>query len=115
MVVGPAFILGPPDRRGDDTSAPDELVELLFYTHRYCVQAQTAGRSGWLNHEAVFTDWFDAYQVALDLAQHRALVDEVRVIPEPDEELLNQWLEIGRQNAWIRYADDPPFTLSVSR
>lgn len=110
VVVGPAFIVGPPDRRGDDTSAPDGLVELLFHTHRYRVQAQTAGRSGWLNHQAVFDDWFNAYQAACELAQHRALVDEVRVIPEPNEELLKQWLQIGRENPWIRHADDPPFT-----
>jgi hypothetical protein len=110
VVVGPAFIVGPPDRRGDDTSAPGSLLELLFHTQRYRIQAQTAGRGSWLDHEAVFDDWFDAYQGALELAGHRALVDEVRVIPEPDEELLNQWLQIGRENSWIRRADDPPFT-----
>lgn len=46
----------------------------------------------------------------LDLAERWTLVEEVRVIPEPDEELLKQWLEIGRENAWIRHADDPQFT-----
>jgi hypothetical protein len=112
VLVGPAFILGPPDRRGDDTSAPEYLVELLFDTERYRVQAQTAGSRSWRDHEAVYTDWFEAYQAALELALARALVDEVRVIPEPDEELLTQWLQIGRENAWIRHADDPPFTRS---
>jgi len=112
VIVGSAFILGPPDRRGDDTSAPDELLELLLDTQRYRIQVRTEGSSGWHGNELVFTDWFAAYQWVLDLAQRWTLVQEVRVIPEPDQELLNQWLEIGRENAWIRYADDPPFTMA---
>jgi uncharacterized protein DUF3846 len=110
VVVGPAFIVGPPDRRGDDTSAPDGLVDLLFNTERYRIQVQTVGTSGWHCNDVVFTDWFAAYQWVLDLAQRWTLVAEVRVIPAPDEELLNQWLQIGQENPWIKHADDPPFT-----
>jgi hypothetical protein len=112
VVVGPAFIVGPPDRRGDDTSAPDDLLELLFDTERYRMQVKTINGTGWHGNELVFTDWFAAYRYVLDLAGRWTLVDEVRVIPEPDAELLNQWLDIGRENPWIKYADDPPFTRS---
>jgi len=110
VVVGPTFILGPPDGRGDDTSAPDDLVDLLFKVRRYRIQIQTGRTSGWHTMKTVFTDWFLAYQEALDLVVERTLVEEVRVIPEPDEELINQWLQIGRENSWIRDASDPPFT-----
>ncbi|GAB1509829.1 DUF3846 domain-containing protein [Actinophytocola sp. KF-1] len=47
VVVGPAFILGPPDHRGDDTSAPDDLVNLLFNTTRYRTQVQADGTGTW--------------------------------------------------------------------
>lgn len=110
IIVGPAFILGSPDHRGDDTSAPDDLANLLFNTERYRLQVQADGSGNWHGNELVFTDWFTAYQEVLDLAQRWTLVQEVRVIPEPDQALLDQWYELGRQNPWIRHADDPRFT-----
>lgn len=55
-IVGPAFVVGPADRKGDDTSAPDYLVDLLFNTKRYRVQVQTRGSSGWHGNDLAFTD-----------------------------------------------------------
>ena len=110
VIVGPAFIVGPADHCGDDTSAPNDLVDLLFNTERYRVQVQTSRTGNWHGNELVFTDWSAAYQYVLDLADRWTLVAEVRVIPDHDQELLSQWYEIGRGNLWIRHADDPPFT-----
>ncbi|MBB4910537.1 DUF3846 domain-containing protein [Actinophytocola algeriensis] len=112
VIVGPAFVVGPADRRGDDTSAPTDLVELLFSTERYRAQVQTGDSSNWYGNELVFTDWLAAYQYVLDLADRWTLVQEVRIIPKPDDAMLDQWYEIGRGNLWIRHADDPPFTMA---
>jgi len=58
----------------------------------------------------VFTDWFKAYVHAVQLTRLSTAVEEVRVVPELDGELRETWYRIGRDNLWIRDADDPPFT-----
>lgn len=109
VVVGPAFIVGPSNRHGHDTSAPDDLVELLFNTERYYVQVRTGEGEGWWDDDVVVTDWFAAYQDALDLAMRSMLNQPVRVIPMPDDRLISQWLQLGQESPWIREASDPPF------
>jgi Domain of unknown function (DUF3846) len=47
VIVGPAFIVGQPDTQADDTSAPDDLIDLLFERCSRCgayvyVDTQTA-------------------------------------------------------------------------
>jgi hypothetical protein len=111
-ICGPAFLVGPADRHGDDKPAPQYLVELLLSTERYRVQVKTMDSPTWHGNEVVFTDWYSAYVNILDLAERWTLVEEVRVIPEPDETLLNQWYELGQRNSWIKTADDPPFTMT---
>lgn len=46
----------------------------------------------------------------LQLARKRITVEEVRVIPELDDELREQWHQLGKANPWIKTADDPSFT-----
>jgi len=109
-IMGPAFILGPVDRHGDDQTAPQDLIDLLFHTTRYRIQVQAQGDTRWNDNGRVFTDWFEAYAYSVHLAQQRSLVGEVRVVPELDDELRETWYQLGRANPWIREADDPPFT-----
>jgi Domain of unknown function (DUF3846) len=109
-IMGPAFIVGPVDRHGDDQTAPLDLINLLFHTTRYRVQVQAQNSTSWNDIGRVFTDWFEAYAYGVHLAQQRALVAEVRVVPELDAELRQTWYQLGRNNPWIRAADDPPFT-----
>lgn len=110
VINGPAFIVGPADPDGDDLTAPADLVDLLFHTKRYRVQVQVSGDARWAGNNTVFTDWLEAYRHGLDLAQRWTLVEEVRVIPDLDEELLERWYQLGMQNRWIKEADDPAFT-----
>src|SRR5207248_1708151 len=61
VIVGPTFVVGPPDREGDDQTAPTDLVDLLFHTSLYRVDVQMWGDQRWHGNERVFADWFEAY------------------------------------------------------
>jgi len=71
---------------------------------------QIEGSRQWSSKKEVFTDWFEAYLHAVQLTRLSTAVEEVRVVPELDDELREAWYRIGRDNPWIREADDPPFT-----
>jgi hypothetical protein len=109
-IMGPAFIVDPVDRHGDDQTAPPDLIDLLFHTTRHRVQVQALNSTSWNDAGRVFTDWFETYAYGVQLAQSRALVAEVRVVPELDDELRQTWYQLGQSNPWIKTADDPPFT-----
>jgi Domain of unknown function (DUF3846) len=111
MIVGPAFIVGPVNRHGDDRTVPDDLVDLLLHTKRYRVQVQTESDTRWNEIGEVFTEWLEPYVYAVQLAQREAAVQEVRVVPELDDELRKTWFMLGRDNPWIREAYDPPFRI----
>ncbi|NUL28437.1 DUF3846 domain-containing protein [Streptomyces lunaelactis] len=110
VIVGPALIVGPPNRHGNDTSAPEDLTDLLFNTKRYRVQLWTGSDPRWVSDAEVFIDWQEAYRYALQLVETREAAQEVRVVPELDNELREQWFKLGVENPWISSADDPPFT-----
>ncbi|HKX24265.1 MAG TPA: DUF3846 domain-containing protein [Candidatus Saccharimonadales bacterium] len=113
VIVGDAFILGPPDRQGDDTTAPDDLVTLLFHTERYRILVQTKGDEKFYGNRQTFDSWFEAYRYGVDLARRWSQVEEVQVVAERHDELnklIEKWLRIGQENPWIRTAYDPPFT-----
>jgi hypothetical protein len=79
VIAGPAFIVGRPDRHGDDKSVPDGLLALLLNTKRYRVQLQTRSDARWSSDNQVFTDWFDAYLYSVQLTQSWPQITEVRV------------------------------------
>ena len=110
VIVGPAFVVGPPDRHGDDKSVPEDLADLLLHTKRYRVQVQIKGSGQWSSNREVFADWFEAHVHAVQLTRLSTAVEEVRVVPELDDDLREAWYRIGRDNLWIKDADDPPFT-----
>jgi hypothetical protein len=110
-IVGQAFIVGPVNRHGDDRTAPEDLVALLLHTKRYRVQVQTEGDTRWNGDAEVFTNWLEAYTYGVQFAQREAAVNEVRVVPELDDELRKTWFMLGRDNPWIREAYDPPFRI----
>lgn len=110
VIVGSALIVGPPNRHGDDTSAPEDLVNLLTSTDRFRVQMWTSSEPRWGSDNQVFTDWLKAYLYALQLTETWDLIEDVRVVPELDEQLREQWYRLGAENPWISSADDPPFT-----
>ncbi|MEV7321255.1 DUF3846 domain-containing protein [Streptomyces sp. NPDC093970] len=110
VIVGSALIVGPPNRHGDDTSAPQDLTDLLFNTKRYRVQLWTGSDSRWTSDPEVFTDWTEAYRYALQQVETQEGAQEVRVVAELADELREQWFRLGVENPWISSADDPPFT-----
>jgi hypothetical protein len=82
LIVGNAFILGPPDDESYDTTAPAELVELLFKTERYRVQFQVGISPAWYTDDEIFDDWYEAYVHGLRLVHQRGAVSDVQVVPE---------------------------------
>ncbi|MEV6831201.1 DUF3846 domain-containing protein [Amycolatopsis sp. NPDC051102] len=110
VIVGSAVIVGPPNRRGDDTSAPEDLVHLLMNTGSYRVQMWTGSEPRWSSDDQAFTDWSEAYRYAVQLTETWDVIEQVRVVPELDEQLREQWYQLGLENPWISSADDPPFT-----
>jgi Domain of unknown function (DUF3846) len=110
VICGTAFVVGVPDQHGDDTRVHEDLVELLFRTRRFCVQMWTRGGRQWSSDTPVLTDWLQAYRYAIQLAQSFSIIEEVRVVPELDDALREQWYQLGITNPWIKEADDPPFT-----
>jgi uncharacterized protein DUF3846 len=110
VIVGPAFIVGPVNRLGDDKTVPQDLIDLLLHTKRYRVQVMIDDSGRWSSNDEVFTEWFEAYIYGVQMARRWTPVKEVRVVPELDKELREQWYNLGIENPWISSADDPPFT-----
>ena len=111
VIVGPALIVGPADREGDDTSVPEDLTDLLTGTEQYRVQLWAENELRWSSDTQTFTDWPEAYRHALHLAETRYGILHVRVVPELPTELRRAWFQIGRENPWIHEAYDPPFLI----
>ncbi len=112
-ILGDAFILGPPDRQGDDTSAPEELVALLFHTGSFRVLIKNQGDERYFGHLPTYDSWFTAYVRGVELAQRWSQIEEIQVVAERGEErnmLIEEWFRIGLENPWIAAAYDPPFT-----
>jgi hypothetical protein len=110
VLVGPAFIVGTPDKDGDDTSAPQDLIDLLLHTTHYRLHAQFHGVREWEPSGEVFTDWFSAYVEGIRLTRRWTAIAEVRVVPELDDKILHTWYRLGRDIPEIAAAEDPPFT-----
>jgi hypothetical protein len=82
-VAGDAFITGPADPRGNTMSVPEQLVKLLFDTSRFKAEVQTEQDGGWYGNALApdFTNWVEAYNYALQLADRLPSVLHVRVVP----------------------------------
>jgi hypothetical protein len=109
-VVGPGFIVGPADREGVDQTVPEDLVNLLIGATRFRIQVQTEDDPKWYGNQRVYQHLLDAYIEAVQLAFRWTRAEEVRVVPELDDELRETWYRIGKTNTWIKEAEDPPFT-----
>lgn len=111
VIVGDGLIVGPPDEEGGDQDAPGELVELLFNTEQFVVEAMRLGVSGWYSSQDPLSNWTDAYRLALKLAlEWRLAVADVRVVPDLPNELRETWYRIGTKTPPLHDAVDPAFT-----
>lgn len=110
-IMGSGLIVGPPDREGDDQDAPAELIELLFNTEEFVVEAKRVGVPGWYSSRDPLSTWIDAYRLALKLALEWSLaVADVRVVPSLPSELREAWFRIGTKTPPLHDAVDPPFS-----
>ncbi|WP_189159270.1 DUF3846 domain-containing protein [Lentzea pudingi] len=111
VIMGSGLIVGPPDPEGDDQDAPAELVELLFNTAAYRVQARKVDGRSWHTTLDTVSLWTDGYRLALKLGlEWRSVFADVRVVPELPAELLDTWYEIGIATPPLHDAVDPAFT-----
>jgi Domain of unknown function (DUF3846) len=82
VITGDALLVGPVDRDGYDTNAPEELVQTLFEAKQFRAEVQTYGEAGWHGNERRFDTWVAAYSYVLDLGRRWTSVQDVRVVPE---------------------------------
>lgn len=85
-IVGDVLIVGHPDKDGNTTDAPAEVVELLFETKSYKAEFQTFDDAKKFNGNLRrFEDYFEAANYALLKAQSWTAVQRTRVVPAGDE------------------------------
>lgn len=109
--AGDGLIVGPPDHEGNDQDAPAELIELLFKTEQFVVEAKRPGVPGWYSSQNPLSTWVDAYRLALKLALEWSLaITDVRVVPGLPSELRETWYRIGTKTPPLHDAVDPAFT-----
>lgn len=82
VIMGDAFILGPPDDEGDTTGIPEDFKQLLLDTEEYKMEVQTTGSGdAWAGNQLRFNDPFDALNYVLGLAERWHAVEQVRIVP----------------------------------
>lgn len=83
-IAGDAFLLGPVDRDGDDTTVPHEYLRLLLTeSGQFRVEAQAPGSVEWRATGLVEGTVFAAYARALTHLTGNPLVEQVRVVSAP--------------------------------
>ena len=82
IIVGDAFLVGVPDRRGRDTNVPDEFIKMLLHARRFRTEVQTYGDPQWYGNRLSFENWAEAYGYVLSLGRRWTLVENVRVVAE---------------------------------
>lgn len=82
VIVGDVLIVGHPDKDGNTTDAPANVVELLFETKSYKAEFQTYDNANKFNGNLRrFEDYFEAANYALLKAQSWTAVQRARVVP----------------------------------
>ncbi len=86
MLVGPALIVGLPDRDGNSTDIPSAVVELLTGSRIWRVEVRTYGDPKWYRNQATYTDYFEALVWAMLTLERWSAAEDVRVVGVPAEE-----------------------------
>lgn len=79
-LVGDCLLVGPVDEEGETMTVPDELLELLFNTEEYKYMVQVTGEDGWHGNGMRYTDWVEAYEGGVALAERWLKVEQVKVV-----------------------------------
>ncbi|WP_285628404.1 DUF3846 domain-containing protein [Kineosporia sp. NBRC 101677] len=113
VVNGPAFLVGPVDEAGEDTTAPAEMVNLTVATGTWQVQAALSepAPDGTLQWQllSTHTQWFAAYWWANFLHPRFP----VRVVSAVEEELLAFWqftaaMLVHHEGNWVGDGSEVP-------
>lgn len=87
VIVGDVLIVGHPDRQGNTTDAPANVVELLFETKSYKAEFQTFDDADKFNGNLRrFDDYFEAANYALCKADSWTAVQRTRVVAAVDSD-----------------------------
>jgi hypothetical protein len=84
MLVGPALIVGMPNRKGDSTDVPDAVVELLTTPRSWRVVARLVDDRQWYQEGVTYDDYFDALVWAMVTLERWTAAEDVRVLPVVD-------------------------------
>jgi hypothetical protein len=87
MLVGPALVVGLPDRNGDSTDIPARVVDMIGRPGVWRVEVKTHGDPKWYRNQAVYDDYFEALVWAMVTLERWTQAEETRVVPVPSDEL----------------------------
>lgn len=87
MLVGPALIVGLPDRSGESTDIPSDAADRLTGSGIWRVEVRTIGDPKWYRNQATYTDYFDALVWAMVTLERWVAAEDVRVVAVPADEL----------------------------
>jgi hypothetical protein len=81
IVMGDAFILGPIDGNGEDTSVPQLYIDLFFPSEPFRIEVLACGETVWAGNAVSYDTWEQAYMAACSLRQRWTLAEKLRVVP----------------------------------
>ncbi len=87
MLVGPALVVGLPDRKGDSTDIPARVVDMIGRPGVWRVEVKTHGDPKWYRNQATYTDYFEAVVWAMVTLERWSAAEDTRVVPVPPDEL----------------------------
>lgn len=87
MLVGPALVVGLPDRNGESTDIPKEVAELLTQSGTWRVEVRTVGDPKWYRNQTTYDDYWEALVWAMVTMERWPAAEDVRVVPVTDGEV----------------------------
>lgn len=88
MLVGPALVVGLPDRNGDSTDIPPHVVDMLARPGIWRVEVKTHGDPKWYRNQATYDVYFEAVVWAMVTLERWTAAEDVRVVPVTTEEMV---------------------------
>lgn len=83
IVMGDAFILGPVNQDGEDTSVPQTHIDRLVPTEPFRVEVLARGETTWAGNALLYDTWAQAYVAAYGLQQRWTLSRSYGLFPVP--------------------------------
>lgn len=81
MLVGPALVVGLPNRSGESTDIPRDARELLLNPRVWLVEVKTHGDPKWYRNQATYEDYFEAVVSAMVTLERWSAAEDTRIIP----------------------------------